>query len=88
MHKIWSILVRIKFFFNFSISLSFYLLSIIVRSSPLPGTKKFKTDRYRSRDGRGLKDDCYNMLTSTNYELFEFEYASQITVAFFASDDS
>lgn len=33
-------------------------------------------------DGRGSSDDCSNMLTSTNYEPFEFEHASRVTAAF------
>jgi len=72
-----------QFSIMFSISISFML--IFIRFSNFIAENK-RIEIIRDRPFRGdrlkLSDDCYNMLASTNYGPFEFEYASRVTAAF------
>lgn len=69
-------------FFSFlSIMPIFIYFSNLIAAADVWHKRKFETGPFRG-DGRKLNDDCYNMLASTNYEPFEFEYASRVTAAF------
>lgn len=60
---------------KFGFSVCFSLLN-------MSSGKKSEIDQFRNASWVRVGDDCYNMLAWTNYELFEFEHVSRVTIAF------